>query len=411
MKSKTDTDSRPLLEIIQADSERMLNHTIEWSRVNTHSLNPDGIRRLSGMVSEAFAPLASRISSIELPDLIEIDSRGRQQHTPLAPCLAIQGPRRLHALRLLFMIHLDTVYPSDGGFDSVQRREGGILHGPGVADAKGGMAVIHQVLSAIEQSPLAARIEWQVFLNTDEELGSPGSMPLMPELARSADFGLLYEPALPDGSLIANRKGSGNFTLLIKGRAAHAGREFFAGRSAIHLAAQAVVQLAEMSSAANGTTINVGSIDGGGPVNVVADIAVVRFNARVRSLAAMHQVQSELQALTNQLNANDGFTAQLFGEFSSPPKLVDQKTAALLQLAQGCATTLGIPLELKDSGGVCDGNKLLAGGLPNIDTLGVRGRDIHSHNEIMWVDSLVERAQLSLLLVESLVRHKEERHA
>src|SRR5690606_37313941 len=110
------------------------------------------------------------------------------------------------------------------------------------------------------------RIGWTVFLNSDEEVGSPVSTPLLHELATQHDVGLVYEPALADGRLAGARGGSANFDLVIRGRSAHVGREFEKGRSAMHIAAEATSLLASLN-AADGVTVNVGRIDGGGPVN------------------------------------------------------------------------------------------------------------------------------------------------
>ena len=60
---------------------------------------------------------------------------------------------------------------------------------------------------------------------------------------------------------------------------------------------------------------------------------------------------------------------------------------------------LGQTIAWKPSGGVCEGNNLHAAGLPNVDTLGVVGGEIHSDQEFAWPASFVERAQLSALIL------------
>ena len=127
-------------------------------------------------------------------------------------------------------------------------------------------------LAALERSPFAENIGWEVLINPDEEIGSPGSSPLLHEAARRNHLGLVYEPALSDGSLVSERKGSGNFDIIVRGKAAHAGRDFLAGRNAIATAAKLAVELDKLNGASE-LTVNVARIDGGGPNNMVPDLA------------------------------------------------------------------------------------------------------------------------------------------
>ena len=135
----------------------------------------------------------------------------------------------------------------DHEFQTCSKLDNGNINGPGVADAKGGIVVMLAALRALESSPLAGSIGWDVLLNADEEIGSPGSVHVVKKLASRCDVGLLYEPALPDGTLVSWRKGSGNFTFVVRGRAAHAGREFEKGRNAIVAVSRLIDQIAEFN--------------------------------------------------------------------------------------------------------------------------------------------------------------------
>ena len=220
-------------------------------------------------------------------------------HLPLGQAIAITK-RPKAPLRILLNIHLDTVYPPDSSFQAV-REEVGTLHGPGVADAKGGLAVMLTALEALERSPNAERIGWRVLLNPDEEIGSPGSASLLADTARDCQFGLLFEPALPDGALVNRRRGSGNFSIIVRGRAAHVGRDFEAGRSALVAAAKISLQLHSLNQSLPGVTLNVGAIDGGGPANVVPDLAICRINIRTTRTGRRtnrHQGRREIRRRT-----------------------------------------------------------------------------------------------------------------
>src|SRR5204863_2063795 len=118
----------------------------------------------------------------------------------------------------------------------------------------------------------------------DEEIGSPGSIELLNRAAKDNRLGLLFEPAMGDeGALVGERKGFGNFTVIVRGRAAHAGRDFAQGRNAVIAAAKMMHKLHALNDelGSNGITVNVGRVVGGGAVNVVPDLCVARINVRI----------------------------------------------------------------------------------------------------------------------------------
>src|SRR5205814_8722366 len=135
--------------------------------------------------------------------------------------------------------------------------------------------------AAFEQPDAAKNLGWRVLLNPDEEIGAPGSAPLLVEAAESAHLAMVFEPAPTPTTIVTQRKGSGNFSIIFKGRSAHAGREIEKGRNAVIAAARFALDATAAISAIPEATMNVGKIDGGGPVNVVPDLAILRFNLRV----------------------------------------------------------------------------------------------------------------------------------
>jgi glutamate carboxypeptidase len=276
------------------------------------------------------------------------------------------------------------------------------LRGPGVLDAKGGILVLLTAARAIDRSPVANQIGFEIILTPDEEIGSPGSGSLLVEAARRNHLALLFEPAFPDGSLVGSRKGSGNFTFIIRGRAAHAGRDFHSGRSAILAAAQLIQRFSEPFPNFPDITINCGKIEGGGALNVVPDLAIARFNARVTKPDEQSAVEQRARDLVNEFSTQDGITVTLQGGFHSPPKLLDPRSTTLLNTAIACAQDLGFTLSTKPSGGASDGNRIAAAGVSVIDSLGPVGADLHSDREHVNVRTLVERAKLTALLMLSL---------
>jgi glutamate carboxypeptidase len=254
-------------------------------------------------------------------------------------------------------------------------------------------------LEAFERSPFAERLGWEVLINPDEEIGSPGSAPLLADAARRNHVGLVFEPALPDGAMVDRRRGVGNFDVVVRGRSAHAGRDFEAGRNAVVAASRLAVALDRLNAAMPDVTVNVGRLEGGGAVNVVPDLAICRINVRTSTPsdeAAVLEALRETVATTSNI---DGISAEMHGGFTSPPKLVDEPMRRLMGQVTACGRDLNISIAWRASSGACDGNKLAAAGLPTVDTLGPRGGDLHSSTEYLLLDSLAERAKLTALLL------------
>ena len=372
-----------------------------WANINSGSRNVTGLNYLSAELAREFDVLGGETTRITLPPDCIIDSQGRRIETSIADAISIRK-RPDAKINVFLCIHMDTVYGPDHPFQAAKQIDTQTLNGPGVADAKGGLCVMLIALQALERSEFAQHIGWEVLINPDEEIGSPGSASLLKQAATRNQIGLLFEPALPDGALVGERKGSGNFDAIIRGRSAHAGRDFHRGRNAMHAAAAFVVALDELNRSTPGVTVNVGRIDGGGPTNVVPDLAIVRFNCRVPNPQLQARLEAELNRIAQQIDQFDGISVELIGGFRSPPKMLDALTLKLFEQVADCGRDLGLSLTWRPSGGASDGNKLAAAGLPVIDTLGPRGGNLHSPEEFLLLDSLAERAKLSALLLMKL---------
>ncbi len=392
----------PHLDRLSAAQPAMLERLLAWSAINSGSEHLEGLTRMHDALEQAFAGLApDTLESLALAPQTVIDARGELRQRPLGRALRLR--KRMDApLRVLLVGHYDTVFGAEHPFQMPRMLDGNTVNGPGAADLKGGLVVMLEALRALEASPWAERLGWEVLLNPDEEIGSPGSAPLLAESAARNHLGLVYEPALADGTLAGSRKGSGNFSVVVRGRAAHAGRDHALGRNAVVAAARFIGAIAELSGGLPGVTVNPARLEGGGPVNIVPDLAVVRFNVRVASFEEQHWVEAMLADIVAAANREEGFSVALHGGFGRPPKVLDALNTALFELVADCGRSLGLEIRWKPSGGCCDGNNLAAEGLPNVDTLGVRGGEIHSEREFMRVDSLAERARLSALLLMRL---------
>jgi glutamate carboxypeptidase len=293
---------------------------------------------------------------------------------------------------------MDTVFGVDHAFQETRWLEDGVLNGPGVADMKGGIAVMLAALKALERSPQADRVGYEVVINSDEEVGSLSSAPLLARAAAGKKAALTYEPAaLPDGTLAGARPGSGNFALVVHGRSAHAGRNPEDGRNALLAAADLALRLGALKR--DGLSVNPSRIEGGSPSNVVPDIAVLRVNLRPRTPEIEAQAKREIDKIISAISAEHEVTIDVSGGFGRPPKPLTTEAQALFELVKQAGADLGQSIAWQPSGGVCDGNNIAACGVPIVDTMGVRGGKIHSMEEYLIAESLQERAALSALTI------------
>lgn len=392
------TDISKDLAFLDGKRGAMTARLRQWCAINTGSLNLDGLARMRASLKDAFADLGADIEeTIAAPQEV-VTATGEIKTRMLGSCLRVVK-RPQAPVRVLLAGHMDTVFAPDHPFQSDRLVDPDTLNAPGGADMKGGILVMLEALKAVERSRFAERIGYEVILNADEEIGSPGSAAILHEAAKRAQFAMVYEPAMADGTLAGARKGSGNFSAVFSGRAAHAGRDHASGRNAVAEAARFAGALDALSGARDGLTVNVAKIDGGGPNNVVPDNAVVRFNARVDRAEDADWFLGQAVRLLAETNKRDGFHAHLHGSFARPPKPMTPQLEAFFRALKDCGVELGLDIGWKATGGVCDGNNIAAAGVPVIDTLGARGGAIHSADEFVRLDSLEERAKLSALLL------------
>ncbi|MEW6575715.1 MAG: hydrolase [Pseudomonadota bacterium] len=384
-----------LAALERPDHDRMLAQVQIWSEINSGTGNLKGLATTASLLADAFSSLHGEVELVEpapvekvLADgsIVEV-AHGRHLVATVRPEAPIQ---------LMLTGHMDTVFAVDHPFQQFQWLDEGVLNGPGVADMKGGIAVMLAALSAAETAPEFRSVGYQVMINSDEETGSASSAELIKHLAQGKVAALTYEPsALPDGTLAGARAGSGNFSMIVTGRSAHAGRNPQEGRNALLAAADLALRLKALTR--DGLSVNPAKIDGGSPNNVVPDHAVLRVNFRPHDPAMETYAQNEIKRLIDLIQAEHEVSIHLHGHFNRPPKPLTPDAERLFGLVKKCGEDLGLLIGWKSTGGVCDGNNIAACGVPVVDTMGVRGGSIHSSDEFLITESLVERAKLSTL--------------
>jgi glutamate carboxypeptidase len=301
--------------------------------------------------------------------------------------------------RILFIGHMDTVFPSGTVKKRPFRIEGDRAYGPGVVDMKGG---ITSLLFALEALKAAApenyrRIAMDVVFNSDEEVLSPTSRPIIENCAKQARAACVFEPARPGGEYVIQRKGVGKYILEIAGRAAHAGAQPEDGRSAIEEMAHKIVALHALTDAASGTNVNVGIIRGGERPNVIADHAYAEVDVRVADSKTAENIDRRIRDIAAVHTVPDT-SCKLSGGIKFPPMLPTEESIRLFAMVQKAGRELGMDLRGIATGGGSDGNHA-ARFTPTIDGMGPQGGGAHSDREYIETATLAERAKVTALFL------------
>lgn len=392
-----------LINIINQNQSTMVKQLHQFCQINSGTTNLQGLAKMVSVLKSAYKPISDSIHIKKFQPVSTINMSGDISLQSCGDALFIRKRSHLKR-RILLGGHMDTVYPANSSFQKLTYLNDNCINGPGVTDMKGGLIVMLHALSAFEQAECASELGWDVFINADEEIGSPTSSIFFDELAPNYQAALIYEPAMTEsGTLAKNRKGSGKLTVIATGKAAHAGRAFTEGRNAICYLAEAISAINTLNEKRDGVTINIGLIAGGEALNIVPDKAVAKLDIRISLPEDETWVRAELDKIIYQLKRPD-YSLKVDGIFGRPVKRVCHSTERLFHRVQRLGQDLGISIDWKDSGGCCDGNNLAQHGLPLLDTLGVRGGKIHSTEEYVLLDSLSERAALSTLLLLDLAQ-------
>ncbi|MCU0711851.1 MAG: hydrolase [Pirellula sp.] len=368
-----------------------------------------GLLNVASWLKQYLADLEWESREYNLPTWSVVDDSGvrTEQQTHKALRWDWDGEQTTNATpRMLMSIHYDTVYGVNSPFQKCTRFSvdgDERMRGPGVIDAKGGIVVMKWALLGAMKFLDKKRLRISVILTPDEEIGSPATKSLWQAVAPEFSFAMLYEPTLPDGSFVSERKGTGTFTVIVHGKAAHAGRNFDAGRNAILHASKIAVAINELNGVHKGVTVNIGRIRGGDAVNVVPDLCVMRVNVRVTNAMEQKWIEAEMARIQKEWDKPElGFRVEVEGGIFAQPKTIDDSVMPWIKRTEAVAKSIGESVLWKPSGGASDGNKLAALGLPNVDTFGPEGDLLHSDQEWVRLSSLPRKAHLSCKMLQSM---------
>ena len=303
---------------------------------------------------------------------------------------------------ILLMGHLDTVYPNGTVEARPWREADGKIFAPGACDMKGGLLVGMYAMRALQLEAADQFGSLTFFFNSEEEYGSPVSRGIAAGLARQADAALVYEPARMSGDIVSARKASADFTLTVRGLAAHAGVAPEKGINATVELAHRIIDLQALSGLAPGVTVTPSVVQGGTATNVVPDLAQVRIDVRAADVSGIRATELALRAVAARTTVA-GSKCELAGGFSFPPMEKGPGVALMAELARKAASELGFAINDVATGGASDAS-LLSQFTPTIDGMGPVGGNAHNaETEYIEIASIAQRTKLSIKLIAALL--------
>jgi glutamate carboxypeptidase len=371
--------------------DQMVETIRELVEIESPSDNKQAVDRIAVFLTRKFEALGGRTQlhhSNDFGDSLQIDF-GASSNS--------KSPDRKPALLLG---HYDTVYPLGTLANMPCKLDSGRLRGPGVLDMKSGIALMFHAIEALQAWHGALPRPVTVFLVSDEEVGSHSSRRITEALAKDSAGVLVLEPAAGlRGAVKTARKGVGEYTLRVKGIAAHAGLDPGKGHSAIQELARQVAVIAKMNNLRQGVSVNPGVIQGGTRSNVIAAEASAAIDVRIKRAKQASGIDRKLRSLKP---FDKHCKLDMTGNINRLPMERTAGVAALYKKAHEIAQHLGWKLEEAAVGGGSDGNFTAGIGIPTLDGMGGVGDGAHAVHEFIVISELPRRALLLAGMIESV---------
>jgi glutamate carboxypeptidase len=355
-------------------------------RINSHTANKPGVDAVGRVFRRELGRLGLTLNTIAQPvhgDLLLATTTAVGRSKPILLC----G-------------HMDTVFPVNSPFDWF-RVDGGKCFGPGTADMKGGLVVALFALKLLAARRLLPDIPLLFLLNSEEEIGSPVSGPVIVDLARKSAAALVFECGGGQGEVVTARKGKLGLHLEIKGQAGHAGYPGDAKASALLELAHKIIALEQLNGLIPGLTVNVGKAGGGSGPNVVPEYAMAEIDVRLPGRTAEKALMNEVGKVEKR-NRVAGVQSSFHTVGGRPMMPATAGNLALWERLQRQAGSLGLSIASEQRGGVSDANTIAAQGTPVLDGMGPVGGGDHSQDEYILHHSLAQRTALAALLIADL---------
>jgi glutamate carboxypeptidase len=378
------------LRYFKEHQDRIVNTIRELVEIESPSDNKQAVDRIAAFLARQFDALGGRTQlhrSSNFGDSLQIDFAA--------------DPASVQRKLVLLLGHYDTVYPLGTLANMPCKIENGRLYGPGVLDMKSGIALMLHAIEALQAwHGGAVPRPVTVFLVSDEEVGSYSSRKITEALAKQSAGVLVLEPAAGlRGAVKTARKGVGEYTLRVKGVAAHAGLDPGKGHSAILELARQIAAIAKLNNLRQGVSVNPGVIHGGTRTNVVAAEASVAMDVRIQRAKQAAGIDRKLRSLKP---FDKHSKLEITGGINRLPMERTTGVAALYKKAQNIAREVGWKLDEAAVGGGSDGNFTAGMGIPTLDGMGGVGEGAHAIHEHIVISELPRRALLLAGMIESV---------
>lgn len=373
-------------KFLENHQEDMLGFLKELVNIDSGSYHKSGVDLIGNLINEQFQSLGFEVETYEEKEFgNHLIVRHKEANNP----------------KIIILAHLDTVFPEGTADERPFRIDEDKAYGPGVIDMKASLVSILYAIRALIESNLDGFKNVQIILNSDEEVGSLTSKKLIEHHAIGKKYALVMEPARKNGSIVSARRGKGNYTLHVHGKAAHSGIEPEKGRSAIEELARKVIQLHELSDPKRGINVNVGVIEGGSSVNTVSEHASAQIDIRISEMEQVQPLEEKLEEICSTTDVT-GTKVVLEGEINRPPMEKTEKTRQLLEVIRRAGESIGVEIDDTATGGGSDASFTAALGIATIDGLGPIGGNAHSDKEYLELASFIPRTLLLATVIQML---------
>ncbi len=385
----SDLPPEQLLKKAEAEQKAYLATVKELVDVDTGTGQAPGLKTVSALLVERLKALGAEVTT-----------------TPASPSAGdnIVGTLKGSGTRsFLLMVHYDTVFGPGTAEKRPFKQDSERAYGPGVADAKGGVAMILHSLKLLQDQGFKDFGTLTVLFNPDEETGSSGSKKVIAELARDHDYVFSYEPPDKDAVTVATN-GINGVLLDVKGKSSHAGSAPEAGRNAAIELAHQMLQLKDLGDPAKGTTVNWTLIKGGEKRNIIPSSASAEADMRYSDLSESDRVLADAQRIV-QKKLIDGTEVTVRLEKGRPPLAKNPGSEQLAKTAQALYGKIGRNIEpIAMRFGTDAGYAYVPGSAKPavLETMGVVGAGLHADDEYIELSSIAPRLYLTVALIQQL---------
>nr|WP_314484235.1 M20/M25/M40 family metallo-hydrolase [uncultured Pseudomonas sp.] len=378
-----------LLSQAQAEQPAYLQTLKSLVSVDTGTGTQEGLEQISALLVKRLTDLGAKVETFPA--------------TPSAGNNIIGTFKGSGTKDFLLMVHYDTVFGPGTAAKRPFRTEGDRAYGPGVADAKGGVAMILHAIKLLQDQQFKGYGTLTVLFNPDEEMGSAGSKRIISELARKHDYVFSYEPPDTDAVTVATN-GINQVKLEVKGRSSHAGSAPEDGRNALTELSHQIIQLKDLGDQAKGTTVNWTLAKAGEKANIIPDLATAEADMRYSDVTENARVMADAERLSkNSLIPDTQVTLTL--NKGRPPLAKNEGSEGLAKTARQLYGQIDKTIEpIAMRFGTDAGYAYLPGSAKPavLETMGVVGAGLHADNEYIELNSVAPRLYLTVAMIREM---------